>query len=221
MNKLCNALFSLILCAALASPCAAENKKPPVDVKFSGSTVTAKGVTPKASVLFFAVVSEATPWAEGRGKLEAVVADVDGDGIVLYNMPSGAAVPRRSIWAVCDLEDGDLIVTAPENYVPRRVELPGNGLKRGANGQIEKLELASSQWLEIAVVRPKQGAWTATVYDGGLGDEDRSNNGHILRGFSGFKSVAGAESPGHLTGRDVVVVIDAGMMRYYASRIEQ
>jgi len=189
MSRFRNGVLSFALSVVFVWPCAAENRKSPIVVTFSGSTVTATGVTPKTSVLIFAVVSRSAPWADGRGKLEAVVADDDGDGTVIYSMPSGTTVPRRSIWAICDLEDGEMVITAPEGYVPRRVELSGNGLRRGASGQIEKLELTSAQWLEIAVVRPKKGAWTATVYDGGLGDEDKTNNGHILRGFAGFKSV--------------------------------
>jgi hypothetical protein len=171
-------------------------------------------------VLFFAIVTEAMPWTEGVAKLERVVADDDGDGIVIFTMPSERAVPPRSIWAACDLDNGELAIAGPGTYLPQRIAMPGNGLRRGANGQIEKLDLGS-QWLEVAVVRPKQGAWTTTIYDGGLGDEDEVNNGHVVRGFAGLKALTGGVAPDHLTGRDVVIVIDPGKMRYYASRIDQ
>lgn len=213
-------LVALLLLAAF-SAAAAPPAKDAFRVTFSGATVTASGVAPKASVLFFALGRQYVPWEEGVFKLDAVVPDDDGDGNVTYMMKDVTAIPARSIWAVCNLDTGDLVVTGPGGYVPVPFDLPGNGMKRGANGQIEKLELIGAEWLEVLLVRPGKGAWRGVIYDGGEGDEDKVNNRHIQRGFTGLTSLAGGDAPDHLTGRDVVVIIDGGKLRYYANRIDQ
>jgi hypothetical protein len=213
-------LFSIA--AALLFVAVSPQASAALSVTFNGGAITVHGLTPNASLLVFAVTSEKRDWMESVGQVAAVAADADGDGVVTYSMPDGGSIPARSVWAFADLANGAFLIAGPGSYVPEQVPWPATALQRNTAGDIVTLAITGSQWLEIAVVRPQSGAWTATSFDGGSGDTDGVNNGTIVRGFAGMTAQSGpAASPDHLQNGDVVIVFDPGTMRCYATAVTQ
>ena len=73
---------------------------------------------------------------------------------------------------------------------------------------------------EFLLVRPGEGAWTLTVADGGLRDEDGQPNGRVMHGLDSVTPVgASGPPPKQFRHEDTVVVIDNYELQLLASQL--
>ena len=88
--------------------------------------------------------------------------------------------------------------------------VPGTGHAAGRPDWIED----DRGFVEILLVRPGQGAWGATVGDGGEADDDGIYDGRLTASLDRLRAVGAspAVAPERFSPRDVVVVIDPNRM---------
>lgn len=202
--------FMLLPLALGAAPLSAAS---PVTLRFEPGAVVAQGITPGAQVVWFSIAREPQGYVSRVVRREDLVSDVDKDGSAAFPLEEGA--PVKSIWVAVDLSDGRFAVAAPEGFALREVGFPADGV-RPVGGLLRELRNARGA-AEILVVRPGVGAWGLSVADGGQTDEDGANDGTLIASLSDAYAIDGSpETPGHLSPRDVLVMIDPQRMEYYA-----
>lgn len=183
---------------------------PELKLAFEANAVVATGVPPGGQVVWFAVAREIAQRSATIVRREEIAADDDKDGAVRFEL--GRPVPLQSIWVAVDLASGAAAVATPEGYPLRRVDLPGGATGHGG-GKPDWVE-DDRGLVEILLVRPGQGAWGATVGDGGQADGDGAYDGRLMAPLDRLRGVGAAAPapPEHFSPRDVVVVIDPNRM---------
>ena len=73
------------------------------------------------------------------------------------------------------------------------------------------------------MVRPGEGAWAATVGDGGEGDDDGAYDDRLRASLAGMRGVGEkpAEPPQRFNPRDLVVVIDPNRMEVSVHKVAE
>jgi hypothetical protein len=207
-------ILSVLSLLAVSSAGAQGNpptpSQPELKLAFETNAVVATGVPPGGQVVWFAVAREIAERSATLVRRERIAADDDKDGAVRFEL--GRPVPLQSIWVAVDLASGAAAVATPEGYPLRRIELPGRGTGHGG-GKPDWVE-DDRGFVEILLVRPGQGAWGATVGDGGEADEDGAYDGRLMAPLDRMRGVgeAAPPPPEHFSPRDVVVVIDPNRM---------
>jgi hypothetical protein len=184
--------------------------QPDLKLAFEKSAVVASGLPPGSQVVWFGVARQISQHTATIVRRETVIADDDKDGAVRLELDR--PVPFQSIWVAVDLATGAAAVAVPEGYPLRQVELPGQSVGHGG-GQSDWVE-DSRGYVDIVVVRPGQGAWGATVGDGGGADDDGAYDGRLVAALDRMRGL-GPNPPGapqHFKPRDLVVVIDPNRM---------
>lgn len=179
-------------------------------LSFSAEAVTASGLTPGGQVVWFGVAREIAERSATLVRRDEVAIDDDRDGEVRLEL--GRPVPLQSIWVAVDLATGAAAVAAPEGYPLRRLDLPGRSIGHAA-GKPDWIE-DDRGFVEVLLVRPGQGAWGATVGDGGEADDDGSYDGRLMASLDRMRGVGASPpaAPASFSPRDVVVVIDPNRM---------
>lgn len=188
---------------ALALPASA------LTLNFEPKAVVAKEVTPGGSAVVFAVAIDTSGYVRERLRIAVVLRDDDGDGIVRHELEK--AVPRIGVWGVADVTTGVVKLAARGGYGRLR-DLQVEGAFRGDGTPYSRFEheLTSA---DILVVRPGEGAWTASATEGGDGDDDYPTNGKLLVPVNKLVPLTqGIGAPEHLQAGDVVVLIDGDNM---------
>ena len=187
-----------------------------VEVTFGDSAVHAEGLTSGGTAVVFAVTRTRDGWLRRISQFALPVA-VDASGSASLELPED--VPLMSIWAVADLATGDVGIGFPEGMegTPLLAD-DGTPMTVGqvASGRI----LAGVAEADILVVRPGVGAWRLHVGDGGLSDEDGSQNGALQVQLANMVPLV--EGSGPLRGvrpGDSIVLIDPRQMTYLAERV--
>jgi hypothetical protein len=166
---------------------------PELKLAFEKSAVVASGLPPGGQVVWFGIARELSQHTAKIVRREITTCRSSRSGWPWIS-PAG---PRRS---------------PPEGYPLRRIELPGQNVGHGG---------AKPDWVEddrgyvdVMVVRPGQGAWSATVGDGGANDDDGAYDGRLVAALDRMRGVGASplSAPEHFSPRDVVVVIDANRM---------
>ena len=82
--------------------------------------------------------------------------------------------------------------------------LPAGAVGRGGGAAPDWLEDVRG-YVEVLVVRPGEGAWAATVGDGGEGDDDGAYDGRLRASLAGMRGVGEkpAEPPQRFNPRDL------------------
>jgi hypothetical protein len=186
-------------------------------VRLDESAVVVSGMQPSGSVLLFGAAHE-RPGAYLRlVPVREVLADQDGDGIVTYELKP--AVPRFSVWLAVDLATGSTATASGEDVDPAVATIQPDRLLRDGPG-LAALEIPNGDSSIVALVRPRVGAWTSRLEDGGIGDSDESADGAITASFQDLAVAGGGpQAPvAALTG-DIVAVIDLRTLTLSLSRI--
>jgi hypothetical protein len=157
----------------LVCPAALLAQAPPT-LAFEPNALVASGVTPKGKVAWFGVARELEDYAATLVRRDQILEDEDGDGKVRLDI--GKPVPAQSVWVAVDLTSGAYAVAVPEGSRAAELPMPGRNPGRGGAGKPEWVEV-NRRFLEIAVVRPGQGAWALTAGDGGRADDDGASDG--------------------------------------------
>jgi hypothetical protein len=196
-------LLVLALC-----PGAAAAVEPTISIE--PQAIVASGLTPGGQVVWFGVARQIAERTATLVRRERIATDDDKDGSVRLEL--GQPVPFQSIWVTVDLATGAAAVAVPEGYPLRQVDLPGRDLHAGG-GKPDWVE-DDRGYVEILLVRPGEGAWVATVGDGGAEDDDGAYDGRLVASLAHLHGVGAspAGGPQRFSPRDLVVVIDPNRM---------
>lgn len=190
----------------------ATHENAPIVVTVSATSVIATGIDPHGEALVFARTIEdvrGVPRLEG-GPVR--VRDADGDGSI--TLPVSEA-PHRGVWVVIDVETGRY-GTGWRGSPPKTTFFPRHQLKQD-DGEFEISRLL----IEVLYMRPKGGAWTAIVREGGPLDADGRPSSWIRVRISSLKPVEDSgPAPTKIKNRDVLVVIDPRTLQVYASEAQ-
>jgi len=200
------AFWSLAFLAVAAAEGA--QPAPPVanapSIVFDGSSVVASGLTSGGQAVVFGVAREVQDFVANLVRREEIVT-ADATGTARYEL--GRPVPGQSVWVIVDLATGGAATAAPEGFSFVQTDFRGRGaaaLASDRDGIADDRSL-----LDLLVVRPGQGAWSATVGDGGPLDEGPPADGKVEISLAGFKPLGASPAPpARFSGRDVVVAID-------------
>lgn len=185
-----------------------------MNVFFEQSAVMVSGVSRGEKIAIFSVAREYGNYRSRIVRREAIETDADSDGVVRYALDGD--VPLRSVWAVVDLATGRLRLAAPEGFAIKEVQFPGNGLRAGTPGQLNRLELQRG-FVEVFFARPGVGAWSITAYDGSKVDADGELNGRFSMPIDRMVAIGqSGPTPDHVRGQDIVVVFDTASLEVFA-----
>jgi len=163
--------------------------------------------SPGGQVVVFGVVREPHQYYAHVLTRDAIVS-ADAGGLAVWASPS--PIPQASVWCAVDLATGRYAIAAPPRFLHEVTELPLSALRRNGSGATDAFELdvASARFL---VVRPRTGAWTGQVSDGGPGDTDGKNDGKWHALFENVLPIGDPkkERPKHLLPHDVLVLVDS------------
>lgn len=203
--------FAVGLALLVLAPSAAAA---PPEVSFEPEAVVARGITPRAQVVWFSVAREISRRSTNVVPRQEIATDEDGDGTVRLEL--GQAVPLRSIWFLADLATGETAVATPEGFPLLELDLPGNAIPAALN----RLDL-ERRFAHLVLVRPGVGAWQLRVGDGGESDEDGDPDGTLRAALSSLAPVqeGGPPPPERFSPRDVLLVIDPERMESATVRI--
>ena len=179
-------------------------------ISMEPQAVVASGITPGGQVVWFSVAREIAERTATLVRREQIADDDDKDGSVRLEL--GRPVPFQSIWVAVDLTTGAAAVAVPEGYPLRQVDLPGRNLHAGG-GKPDWVE-DDRGYVDILLVRPGEGAWVATVGDGGAEDDDGAYDGRLVASLARLHGVGAspAGGPQRFSPRDLVAVIDPNRM---------
>ena len=179
-------------------------------VAFATDRVRATGATPGAT-LYFVNVSIQT--AEGMLHVTngagSAIANAGGEAEFL------ATVHTRSVWLIVDAEKG-YTVAAPTGMMLREMPFPGTA--NDENGELQRLLLRRFS-VEVFLVRPNSGIWSAYFRDGGELDADGEPNGENraeLRDLKPLETQGGG--PPHLANGDYLFLVDRNTLEFHVAR---
>jgi hypothetical protein len=175
------ALLGLALSPAASAASAAIEPA----ITFEARAVVASGITPGGQVVWFSVARQIAERTATLVRREQIADADDKDGSVRLEL--GRPVPFQSIWVAVDLTTGAAAVAVPEGYPLRRVDLPGRNLHAGG-GKPDWVE-DDRGYVDLLLVRPGEGAWVATVGDGGAEDDDGAYDGRLVASLAHLHGV--------------------------------
>lgn len=190
------------------------SKSGPV-VMFESSRVVASNVRPGASVYFASLSVSSREHRVILQRPAAVIPDADGDGVVIF----ATTIDTRSLWLVVDGKSGGYTVSAPVGFLLRLIEVNGDVVRPGVGSALRRI-LSERNHVDIFLVRPGSGMWTANVKDGN--DEDHDMNGTLIADLSVFRPLASsAPVPERIMPGDVLLIVDRNTFEFYAMKHEQ
>lgn len=173
---------------------------PAIEATTAGLRAT--GLTPGGDAVWFGATIDTLAKARRLNRHAAVVRDADGDGVVLYEMPK---ISRFALLFVADAATGEYAVFRGEGVDAVEHDLHGNNWRAG----LDHFDIPAD-FLEILLVRPGDGAWTASVAEGDRKDGDGARNGKFRLKVKDMDPIgAAATKPqGNVRRGDLLVIID-------------
>lgn len=194
--------MSTLIClvgAIVTSFAIAEVDAQPV-VSFGSDSVTVAGVTPGGSLVSYGVLRESAGYRQRVTHGVKSVQDDDRNGVV--QVVSDRHIPWNAVFAVVDASSGASAVAGPraETYTITRERLTA--------GQVRKI-IRSGSFAAFLLVRPGVGAWSLTIEDSGIYDDDPMPDGKVGLDLERMVPVGEAPSPPRTFERsDVLFAID-------------
>jgi hypothetical protein len=180
-------------------------------LSFHEAEVVASQVTPGAKMALFAISHDPTPYQRRISTHASVLADDDRDGVARYRTD----VATASVWIAVDVASGRIAVASPAPEPVRRTTEPL------APGQLRKIARAH-EYLAWLLVRPGSGAWTLTIEDSGLEDDDFADDGRVTLALARMQAIGDSPSAPHeLRAGDVVVAVDPETLAVLDLRLGQ
>lgn len=214
MKTLASALFCIAF--AVGAVAAAPQNAP--TLTFGTNAVTAAGITPGKSAVFFASGLMADGAQQRVVRWAQVISDDDRDGVVSLTLDGN--VPTVTVWVVVDLTNGQFGVGSPAGFSPKVARLPSGAFRRSAGSSAVDLFGFDHPVLDLLYVHPGLGAWTWNAVDGRAFDRDNANGVTLI-------SVADARplgdtrgKPAELTPGGVLVAVDWYYMEVLAVRLD-
>lgn len=204
--------WALLCSLALPASAGAE-----LTVVFDGTQVVVREATPQGGIAVVSIARVSTGWVNRVDTLATLVTDSDGDGIAILELDEPAV--DRSIWAVVDVTSGEAIVVSPGMAgIPLEVEAL-ELVKRGQGGVFNELG-DDREVLDLAVVRPGEGAWFTRAWDGGTNDQDHQSNGRIRIKLQNMEAMDGSSARLNVFDvGDVLIGLNRQTFEFYAVQI--
>lgn len=114
-------------------------------VVFGERVVDFEGLTPAGSAVVFSIAKPPGHLMSITARFEQFV-EADAAGLARLELP--APVAERSVWAVVDIESGEVALAAPKDSDLRRIDFPGRGI-----GATRRFLRDERRFLEVLVVR--------------------------------------------------------------------
>jgi hypothetical protein len=187
-------------------------------LSFESDTVVARGITPGGAAAFAIAARARGDWLNHVIHLQTVVGDDDADGVVTLTRKEG--LPEHTVAVVVDVTSGEIAFASPGDEARRQPRpLPPGLLYHAANTAFERVTENASR-LDILLVRQGEGAWAASVFDGGPLDADTVEDGVVTAAFSGMRPLGAArKAVDAARAGDVLVLIDPITHDFAAARI--
>ena len=207
---------SLLWLSALALATSASAGQ--LALSFEPHRVTATGITPGGTVIWFGAAVEQPEWFKHVYHWQHPASDDDADGVVVFERAQG--FPETSVLVVVDVASGKFASGAPERSGHRGASsLHRRDATFGPRGTLDGVRHHGRR-ADVLVVREKQGAWRASSADGSELDHDGAANGELLidlADLAPFEPLA--EAHGGVGGADVLVIIDPDTLEYFVRRV--
>lgn len=204
---------AVLLALTMGSLVFAASKATPPTVDFARSGVTIGGYKPGTKLAWMALVREPTKgyWATRI---------IRGFGPITPNSTFAIEHPeadlKRSIWMIADVDAG----TGRHAKSPTMAH-SSRGIVIRATPGAAVIQVDSSA-IELMYVRPRFGAWSFSVADGGTRDADLSQNGQIVIPLQSLISYQGnPHPPATVETGDLLLVIDPNGMRTATLEVER
>lgn len=191
----------LVLAAGVA-----QAASPEVTITFGPASVTAAGITPGKSAVFFASGLIADGPHQQIVRWKQIVSDDDHDGSVTLPVEGGA--PKFTIWAVVDLANGRYVVASPPEFLAHIIEVSHGGFPRSAGSSVVDRFALDHPVLDVLYVHPGRGAWTWNAMDGGRLDRDGANGVTLIAVDDGRPLGDTQGKASELTAGGVLIAID-------------
>lgn len=183
---------SVLFCIAFAVCAVAAASQAGPTLTFGAGSVTAVGITPGKSAVFFASGLMADGAQQRIVRWAQIVSDDDRDGRVTLTLPG--KVPNVTAWVVVDLTNGQFVAGSPGGFSPRVTQLPSGAFRRSNGSSAVDLFGFDHPVLDLLYVHPGLGAWTWNAVDGRALDHDKANGVTLV-------SVADAKPLGDTRGK--------------------
>jgi hypothetical protein len=200
-NRIHRWLLPALLLSA-APPAAAQAPAAP-SLSFTAQAVTAEGMTPGGTVIWFGFGREEVEYSAVHSeRQETSAADAQGHAVLM----AAAGVPQQSAWVAVDLKTGAWAQGSPAGFSPGGYALGGGAFDQGGAAAAGKL-LDPTDFIHVLLVRPGQGAWAATIGRGGPKDESSAAEAKLKVSFANLDAlVPGVPAPTQLNAKDLLVV---------------
>jgi hypothetical protein len=176
-----------------------------VSVTLDGTAITAEGLSANDRAIIFGL-ARTVENSVNTTVQETRVVDTDTSGEVEHESDYGNAT--HSVWIVVDLATGEYgSAVAPGMPVEELLGPGGNPINLGQliSGKL----IADLIVVDLLIVRPGAGAWSAHIGDGGPGDTDGGRDGVLSIDPIALQSlVDGVEPPTQIQGGDVVALVN-------------
>jgi hypothetical protein len=160
------ALFVWLLFFGFATSAAAAAE---IGVTIEKRRVTASGLVPGSSALFFSIGLEPTGYESAVKRWTPIVADDDRNGTA--TLDTDADVPWKSIWVVVDLTNHKYALVTPDEYPLRAMALPPNAFRR-REGSLVNSFVSERTFVDALYVSANGGAWVLAARDADETDAD-------------------------------------------------
>jgi hypothetical protein len=163
-----------------------------IKLSFEPEGAVATGVTPGADAIWFGVSRDGEEWSDHFYHWRHATAGSENDGTITFPCKDG--FPTLTVLVVIDLERGDYVLGTA---YPREAPIPEldlQGAQAGPTGTLTSYRLSGNQ-VDVLVARRGEGAWGATVSDGGPLDLDGVGDGQVTIGFAALRPLGGKSVP--------------------------
>jgi hypothetical protein len=171
-------------------------------IELTSAGLRATGITPGGDAVWFGLTVDSFAMSPRLNRHAEIVRDADGDGVVPCDAPK---ITRFTLMFVADATTGEYAAFRAEGVDAIEHDLRGNNWRAG----LEHFDVPAD-FLEILLVRPAEGAWKASVFEGHREDGDGKRNGKFRLKLKDLEPIG--ETAGKLNGNvrrgDLLVLID-------------
>jgi len=231
----CRVCDSLLFLAALAaSPCVLHAQPLVVAVQepgpgrnaavadpvitFGETSVSASGITPGKSAVFFAVGRQANGYDQSLIRWTYVVNADSKDGTVTLDLKR--SIPTMTVWAVVDLTDGRFSIALPHGFYARQMPFTARVFRRSTAGASLDQIGFDHPVIEVLYVQPGGGAWRWSAQDGRGMDKDGPNGVTLIAIGEGAAVDGKGATARELLPGGTLIAVDWYKMQYFAAHLD-
>jgi hypothetical protein len=210
-------LLAALLLVVGNTAMAADDAK--LSVTLNQRSITASGLAPGSTAVFFGVAQVAIPHAYMRSirRWAVTVDDTAHTGTVTFDMQQD--VPDGSVWAVVDLRNAHYGMVSG-SVVGLRQAVLSHPFRKGQSQAVDRF-VYDHGYLDLLYVHPGAGAWTWSVIGGSTPENGGPNNSTIVSLADG-KPVgqSGKQPPSFLPG-GLLIAIDFTQLQFAVVPVDQ